>query len=67
MAGNEKVANVGWVSLSKSRKSLTIRVLDQLFFVPLRNLDLVLKGHRNRTEVKQWIEQRQEEWAAEEW
>ncbi|MDH5783032.1 MAG: hypothetical protein OEZ35_05145 [Candidatus Bathyarchaeota archaeon] len=62
MAGNEKVANVGWVSLSKSRKSLTIGVLDQLFFVPIRDLDSVLKGHRNRTEVKQWVEQRQEEW-----
>ncbi|MHA2316048.1 MAG: hypothetical protein ACXACF_12395 [Candidatus Hermodarchaeia archaeon] len=67
MAGNEKVANVGWVSLSKSRKSLTIRVLDQLFFVPLGDLDSVLKGHRNRTEVKQWIEQKQEEWTEEEW
>jgi hypothetical protein len=67
MAGNEKVANVGWVSLSKSRKSLTIRVLDQLFFVPLRDLDSVLKGHRNRTEVKQWVEQGQEEWTEEEW
>jgi len=67
MTGNEKVANVGWVSLSKSRKSLTIRVLDQLFFVPLRDLDSVLKGHRNRTEVKQWVEQGQEEWTEEEW
>lgn len=67
MAGNENVANVGWVSLSKSRKSLTIRVLDELFFVPLRDLDSVLKGHRNRTEVKQWVEQRQEEWTEEEW
>ncbi len=62
MAGKGKVANVGWVSLSKLRKNLTIRVLDQLFFVPIRDLNSVLKGHRNRTEVKQWVDQRQEEW-----
>jgi len=67
MAGNEKVANVGWVSLSRSGKSLTIKVLDQLFFVSLRDLDSVLKGHRYRTEVKQWVEQRQEEWTEKEW
>ena len=53
MGEEEKVVNVGWVSLSNSGNSLTIRVLDQLFFVPLRDLDSVLKGHRDRTEAKQ--------------
>ena len=67
MGREEKVVDVGWVSLSKSGKSLTIRVLDQLFFVSLRDLDSVLKGYRNRADVKQWIEQRKEEWEEEEW
>ena len=58
MDREEKVVDVGWVSLSKSGKSLTIRVLDQLFFVSLRDLDSVLKGYRNRVDVKQWVEQR---------
>lgn len=57
----EKIVNVGWVSLSKSGKSLTIKVLNQLFFVPLRDLDPVLKGYRNRAGVKQWVEQRKKE------
>lgn len=60
----KEVVNVGWVSLSRSGKSLTIRVLNQLFFVPLRDLDSVLKGDWNRADVKQWVEQRKEE---EEW
>jgi len=63
----EKIVNAGWVSLSKSGKSLTIRVLNQLFFVPLRDLDPVIKGYRNRADVKQWVEQRKEEWEEEEW
>jgi hypothetical protein len=67
MDREEKVVDVGWVSLSKSGKSLTIRVLDQLFFVSLRDLDSVLKGYRNRVDVKQWVEQRKEEWEEEEW
>ena len=58
----EKIVNVGWVSLSKSGKSLTIRVLNQLFFVSLRDLDPVLQRYRNRADVKQWLEQRKEEW-----
>jgi len=65
MGEEEKIVNVGWVSLSKSEKSLTIKVLNQLFFVPLRDLDSVLQGHRNRADVKQWVEQRQEEWETE--
>lgn len=67
MGGEERIVDVGWVSLSKSGKSLTIRVLDQLFFVSLRDLDPVLKGFRSRANVKQWIEQRKEEWVEEEW
>lgn len=67
MAEDSKVADVGWVSLSKSRKSITVRVLDQLFFVPLRDLDSVLKGTRNRTAIKQWVKQTKEEWTEEEW
>ena len=67
MSEEEKeVVNVGWVSLSRSGKSLTIRVLNQLFFVPLRDLDSVLKGDRNRADVKQWVEQMKEEWEEEE-
>jgi len=62
MGEEEKIVNVGWVSLSKSGKSLTIKVLNQLFFVPLRDLDSVLEGYRNRADVKQWVEQRKEEW-----
>jgi len=65
MGEEEKIVSVGWVSLSKSGKSLTIRVLNQLFFVPLQDLDSVLKGYRNRVDVKQWVEQRKEEWEAE--
>lgn len=67
MDEEEKVVNVGWISLSNSGKSLTIRVLNQLFFVPLRDLDSVLKGHQDRADVKQWVKQRKEEWEEEEW
>lgn len=67
MGEEEKVVNVGWISLSNSGKSLTIRVLNQLFFVPLRDLDLVLKGDRYQADVKQWVKQRKEEWEKEEW
>jgi len=59
--GEEKVVNAGWISLSNSGKSLPIRVLNQLFFVPLRDLDSALKGDRNRADVKQWVKQRKEE------
>ena len=65
MGEEEKVVNVGWISLSNSGKSLTIRVLNQLFFVPLRDLDSVLQGYQNRADVKQWVEQRKEEWEEE--
>jgi hypothetical protein len=65
MGEEKKIVNVGWVSLSKSEKSLTIKVLNQLFFVPLRDLDSVLQGRRNRADVKQWVEQRQEGWEIE--
>jgi hypothetical protein len=51
-----KVVTVGWVSLSRSGKSLSIKVLNQTFFVPLRDLYPVLDGRRERAEVKQWIE-----------
>ena len=65
MGEEEKIVNVGWVSLSKSRKSLTIKVLNQLFFVSLRDLDPVIKGYRDWADVKQWVEQRKEEWEEE--
>jgi len=45
MGEGEEIVTIGWVSLSKSGKSLTVRVLNQLFFVPLRDLDSVLKGY----------------------
>jgi len=48
---------VGWVSLSRSGKSLSIKVLNQTFFVPLRELYQVLDQKRDRAEVKQWVEQ----------
>ena len=52
---NEKAVNVGWVSLSRSGKSLTIKVLDQLFFVPLRDLQKVLDEQKRRVDFKQWV------------
>jgi adenylylsulfate kinase-like enzyme len=52
----EKVAEVGWASLSRSGKSLTIKVLDEIFFVPLRQLLKVLDGDESRVAVKQWRE-----------
>ncbi|UCE15515.1 MAG: hypothetical protein JSV12_06465 [Candidatus Bathyarchaeota archaeon] len=66
MGEEERIVNIGWVSLSKSGKSLTIKVLNQLFFVPLEDLDSVLKGYRNRADIKQWVEQRKEERGEEE-
>ena len=51
-----EVVNVGWVSLSRSGKSLTIRVMNQTFFVPLGDLQKVLNGERGRVDVKQWVE-----------
>jgi len=67
MGEGEEIVTVGWISLSNSGKSLTIKVLNQLFFVPLRDLDSVLKGYWNRADVKQWVEQRKEEGEEEEW
>jgi len=52
-----KIVDVGWVSLSKSGKSLSIKVLGQTFFVPLGNLYQVLERKKDRAEVKQWIKQ----------
>lgn len=54
--GEAEVVNVGWVSLSRSRKSLTIKVLDQMFSVPLRDLNRVLDGEERRADIKQWVE-----------
>ena len=51
-----EVVDVGWVSLSRSGKSLTIKVLDEIFFVPLRELHKVLDGDESRVAVKQWRE-----------
>ena len=56
-----EVVNVGWVSLSRSGKSLNIRVMNQLFFVPLRDLWKVLDEERGRTDVKQWVKRSAEE------
>jgi len=50
--------NVGWVSLSRSGKSLTIRVMDQMFFVPLHDLQKVLNEERGRVDVKKWVKAR---------
>lgn len=51
----EEVVNVGWVSLSRSGKSLNIMVMDQMFFVTLRDLWKVLDEERGRVDVKQWV------------
>ena len=50
-----EVVDVGWVSLSRSGKSLSIMVLNQIFFVPLRDLEKVLNEEQRRASVKQWI------------
>jgi len=50
-----EVVDAGWVSLSRSGKSLTIKVLDQIFFVSLRDLQKVLNEEEQRADVKQWI------------
>jgi len=42
----EEVVNVGWVSLSRSGKNLSIKVLNQTSFVPLRDLQRVLDKER---------------------
>ncbi|MCW4027881.1 MAG: hypothetical protein NWE76_10415 [Candidatus Bathyarchaeota archaeon] len=52
----ERVVDAGWVSLSRSGKSLTIKVLDDIFFVPLSEIDKVLRGDERRATVKQWRE-----------
>jgi len=51
----EEVVNAGWVSLSRSGKSLNIKVMNQMFFVPLRDLRKVLDEERGRVDVKQWV------------
>jgi len=58
------VASLLWMKPQKFRsigswqkKFLVARVLDQKFFVPLRDLYQVLERKRDRAEVKQWIEQ----------
>jgi hypothetical protein len=51
----EEVVNAGWVSLSRSGKSLNIMVMNQMFFVPLRDLRKVLDEERGRVDVKQWV------------
>jgi len=51
----EKAVNVGWVSLSKSGKSLTLKVLDQLFFIPLGDLYQVLDKKKRRAFIKRWV------------
>ena len=53
------IVSVGWVSLSKSGKSLTIRVQGQFFFVPLGDLYRVLDKERERADVKKWVEQKE--------
>jgi hypothetical protein len=57
----EEVVNVGRVSLSRSGKSLTIIGMNQMFFVPLRDLREVLNGERGRVDVKQWVKRGTEE------
>jgi len=57
----EEVVNVGWVSLSRSGKSLNINVMNQMFFVPLRDLWEVLDEERGRVDVKQWVKRGAEE------
>jgi len=56
-----EVVNAGWVSLSRSGKSLSIRVMDQAFFVPLGDLHKVLAGDRERVDIKQWVKRGTEE------
>ena len=50
-----EIVDAGWVSLSRSGKSLTIKVLDQIFFVPLRDLQRVLNEEEQRADVRQWV------------
>jgi hypothetical protein len=52
----DKAVTIGWVSLSKSGKSLSVKVLDQIFFVPLSDLFQVLNREIDRADLKQWIE-----------
>ncbi|MGD8566099.1 MAG: hypothetical protein PVF96_07100 [Candidatus Bathyarchaeota archaeon] len=72
MSNKSEVVDTGWVSVSKSGKSLTIRIMDQLFFVSLKDLDSVLQGYRYKATVKQWVEQQRkdpetDEWNTDEW
>ena len=50
-----EIVDAGWVSLSRSGKSLTVKVLDQIFFVPLRDLQKVLNEEEQRADVRQWV------------
>jgi len=55
----ENVVTVGWVSLSRSGRSLSIKVHNQIFFVPLRDLYQVLDRRKERADLKQWIERKE--------
>jgi len=52
----EEIVNTGWVSLSRSGRSLNIIGMNQMFFVPLRDLWKALDEERGRVDVKQWVE-----------
>lgn len=56
MSGEGKTVEVGWVSLSRSGKSLTVKVLGQIFFVKLGDLHQVLNGELRRASLWQWVE-----------
>lgn len=51
----EEVVNAGWIFLSRSGKSLNIMIMNQMFFVPLRDLRKVLEEKKGRVDVKQWV------------
>gem|GEM_PF-4454271 len=48
MSEKEEVVNAGWVSLSRSGKSLKIMVMNQMLFLSLRDLRKVLNEERER-------------------
>jgi len=56
MANEGEIVDAGWVSLSRSGKSLSIMVMNQMFFVPLSDLQKVLDKKKARASIKQWIE-----------
>lgn len=55
MLEEDKAVNVGWAGLNKSGKSLTLKVLDQLFFIPLGDLYQVLDKKKKRAFIKRWV------------